>query len=102
MIRHCVFVHFRSDVSDDEKSAIYGQLADLKSVVDGFLAISYGPNVSPEGLHRGFADGFVIDFVDAAARDAYLVHPAHKAAGSRLVGALEGGRDGLVVFDLIV
>jgi hypothetical protein len=102
MIRHCVFLRFRSNVPDDEKLAIYGQLADLKAVIDGFLAISYGPNVSPEGLHQGFADGFVIDFVDAAARDAYLVHPAHKAAGSRLVAALEGGRDGLVVFDLIV
>lgn len=102
MIRHCVFVRFRADVPDAERNAIYAQLADLKQVVPGFLAISYGANVSPEGLHQGFADGFTIDFVDEAARDAYLVHPDHKAAGARLVAALEGGRGGLIVFDIVV
>ena len=49
---------------------------------------------------QGFNDGFIMDFADEAARDRYLPHPAHKAAGSRLVAALEGGRDGLIVFDL--
>lgn len=102
MIRHCVFVRFRADVSEEERTGIYVQLAELKSVIDGFLAISYGPNVSPEGLHQEFRDGFTIDFVDEAARDAYLVHPEHKAAGSRLVAALQGGRDGLIVFDMVV
>src|SRR5690606_21168693 len=101
MIRHCVFVRFRSDIPDAERSAIYLQLADLKNVIEGFLAIAYGPNVSPEGLHQGFTDGFIIDFVDETARDAYLVHPDHKAAGARLVAALDGGRDGLVVFDIV-
>ena len=43
-----------------------------------------------------------MDLADAAARDRYLVDPAHKAAGARLVAALEGGRDGLIVFDLEV
>jgi hypothetical protein len=102
MIRHCVFVRFRADVPETERDAIYAQLADLKQVIPGYLAISYGANVSPEGLHQGFTDGFTIDFVDAAARDAYLVHPDHQAAGGRLVAALEGGRDGLVVFDIVV
>ncbi|ODT70777.1 MAG: stress responsive protein [Pelagibacterium sp. SCN 63-23] len=102
MIRHCVFVSFRGDVAEAERNAIYADLAALKDVVPGFLAISYGANVSPEGLHQGFADGFTIDFIDEAARDAYLVHPAHKAAGNRLVAALEGGRDGLIVFDIVV
>jgi hypothetical protein len=100
MIRHCVFVKFRPDVDDAERQAIFAQLAALRDVLEGFEAIGYGPNVSPEGLGKGFDHGFIIDFADAAARDAYLVHPDHKAAGSRLVAALEGGRDGLVVFDL--
>jgi hypothetical protein len=102
MIRHCVFVRFRPDIPDTERSAIYAQLADLKRVIPGFMTISSGPNVSPEGLHQGFTHGFIIDFVDEAARDAYLVHPDHKAAGSRLVAALQGGRDGLIVFDIVV
>ena len=43
-----------------------------------------------------------MDFRDAAARDAYLVHPDHQKAGARLVGALAGGVDGLIVFDLAI
>ena len=100
MIRHCVFVRFKSSVDAAERQAIFGQLAALQQVLDGVLGIAFGPNVSPEGLARGFDHGFVIDFADAAARDAYLVHPDHKSAGSRLVAALQGGRDGLIVFDL--
>lgn len=100
MIRHCVFVKFRADVPADERKAIYGDLAALVGQIDGLLSADFGPNVSPEGLGRGFDDGFIMDLADEAARDRYLVHPAHQAAGSRLVAALDGGVDGLVVFDL--
>lgn len=100
MIRHCVFVKFRADVSADERAAIYAQLGDLVGQVDGLLRADFGANVSPEGLAQGFNDGFIMDLADAAARDRYLVDPAHQAAGGRLVAALEGGRDGLIVFDL--
>lgn len=102
MIRHCVFVKFRPDVPAAERQGIYDQLAALRGHLPGIAAMSFGPNVSPEGLHQGFADGFTIDFADAAARDAYLVDDAHRAAGGRLVAALEGGRDGLIVFDIAV
>lgn len=100
MIRHCVFFRFRSDVPVAERAAIYVGLASLVGQIDGLLAADFGANASPEGLGQGFNDGFIMDFIDEAARDLYLPHPAHKAAGSRLVAALEGGRDGLIVFDL--
>ena len=101
MIRHVVLVKFRADVPAAERRAIYDALAALRGHLPGILAMSFGPNVSPEGKSLGFDDGFIIDFADAAARDAYLIDPAHKAAGARLVAALEGGRDaGLLVFDL--
>ena len=102
MIRHCVFFKFRSGVSADERAEIYAGLAALVGEIDGLLSADFGPNASPEGLARGFDDGFIMTFANAAARDRYLPHPAHKAAGSRLVAALEGGRDGLIVFDLEV
>lgn len=100
MIRHCVFVKFRSGVSADERAEIYAGLAALVGQIDGLLSADFGPNVSPEGMSKGFNDGFIMDLADEAARDRYLVDPAHKAAGSRLVAALEGGPDGLMVFDL--
>ena len=100
MIRHCVFAKFRADVSADERADIYAGLAALVGQIDGLVSADFGPNVSPEGLAQGFKDGFIMDLVDKDARDRYLVDPAHQAAGARLVAALEGGTDGLVVFDL--
>ncbi|QQR35387.1 Dabb family protein [Devosia oryziradicis] len=100
MIRHVVLFKFRSGVSADERAEIYAGLDALVGQIDGLLSATFGPNISPEGLGQGFNDGFIMDFADAAARDRYLPHPAHQAAGARLVAALEGGTDGLVVFDM--
>ena len=99
-IRHCVFVKFRADVPSVERAAIHADLEALRKVIDGMGPVEFGANVSPEPFSRGFAHGFTIDFRDAAARDAYLVHEAHQRAGARLVAALEGGLDGLMVVDL--
>jgi hypothetical protein len=101
-IRHIVLCKFRADVSAAERDAIFGELAALRGHLPGIVAMSFGANVSPEGLGQGFAHGFTIDFADAAARDAYLVDPAHGRAGARLVAALDGGISGLVVFDIEV
>jgi hypothetical protein len=69
MIRHCVFIRFRSEVSDAEKAAIFAEIAVLKERLPGFLAIHSGANVSPEtGMDKGYADGFIVDFADARAR----------------------------------
>ncbi|TIT01022.1 Dabb family protein [Mesorhizobium sp.] len=100
MIRHCVFARFRNDVTDDESAAIHADLEALRRVIDGMSKVEFSANVSPEPFARGFTHGFTIDFRDAAARDAYLVHDDHSRAGGRLIAALEGGTDGLMVFDL--
>jgi hypothetical protein len=100
MIRHCVLLRFRAEVSDSDKVAMYQRLASLQSVVPGFERIACGANSSTEGLSQGFDDGFVVDFVDASARDSYLAHPDHQRAGAALVAMLDGGHAGLVVFDL--
>jgi hypothetical protein len=102
MIRHTVFVRFPANARREAIDAVFGALDDLKAVVPGMLRFSAGENVSPEPLSRGFTHAFVADFTDVAARDAYLVHPAHKAAGARLVEAVEGGRDGLAVIDIAI
>ncbi|MEP9389328.1 Dabb family protein [Mesorhizobium sp. KR9-304] len=100
MIRHCVFYAFRSSVGAAEREAIHAELDALSNVVDGMGEMRFGANVSPEPFARGFTDGFTIDFRDAAARDAYLVHPDHQKAGARLVAAIDGGTERLFVFDI--
>ena len=99
MIRHVVLVRFREDVPAAEIEAIFEQLDRLRARLPGMKAFCHGSNVSPEGLSRGFSHVFTADFSDAAARDAYLAHPDHEAAGARLVKAAEGGLAGLTVLD---
>jgi hypothetical protein len=99
MIRHCVFIRFQTTVADAERQSILADIAALQRLVPGYLAFTAGANVSPEGLGKGYNSGFIIDFADVAARDAYLVHPAHEKAGGRIVAATEGGIDGVFVYD---
>ena len=100
MIRHTVLVKFPAAARPETIDGVFRALDDLRAALPGMLSFKAGVNVSPEGLARGFTHAFVADFVDAAARDAYLVHPAHQAAGARLVAAAEGGIDGLIVIDI--
>jgi len=100
MIRHCVFVKYRAEVARAERDAIYASLELLIPKIPGMLSVEFGPNVSPEGLGKGFDEGFFVEFNDANARDAYLVDPDHQAIGARIVGLAEGGVDGILVFDL--
>lgn len=100
MIHHIVLVKFKAEITADEKTVIWDRLAALDAVIDGIESMVFGGNVSPEGVSRGYNDGFVMVFRDAAARDVYLEHPAHKAAGASLVAALAGGLDGLLVVDI--
>ncbi|WFS01497.1 Dabb family protein [Rhizobium tumorigenes] len=100
MILHCVFLRFKAAVTAPEKQSIFEAIVALKQVIPGILDVKYGPNVSPEGLHGGFVDGFAVTFESSAARDAYLVHPEHVAVGERIVSSTDGGLAGLLVFDL--
>jgi hypothetical protein len=100
MIRHMVLLRFSAATSDTHKAEIYATLAALSGHVEGILDFQTRANVSTETpVVHGFRDLFWFDFRDAGVRDAYLADAAHKVAGTRLVAALEGGRDGLVVCD---
>ncbi|WP_176085969.1 Dabb family protein [Martelella sp. HB161492] len=100
MILHCVFIRFRPEIDRTAKADIYHEIEMLGPLVPGMVEVKAGENVSPEGLHCGYDDGFIVTFEDAAARDAYLVHPAHKEVGAKIVAAAVGGTAGLLVFDL--
>lgn len=98
-VRHVVLVRFAAGTEPVEIEAVFDALANLRAVVPGMLGFDAGRNTSPEGLARGYTHGFVVDFTDTAARDAYLAHPDHKVAGAALVGLCEGGIDGILVLD---
>jgi hypothetical protein len=96
MIRHVVLLKLRNA---DDAPTIFTALKSLQSQIPGIINIAAGTDSSPEGLQRGYTHGFTVDFVDAAARDAYLPHPAHQKVGAMIVAACEGGVDGVLVLD---
>lgn len=100
MIRHLVLLRLRPEATTEVWDGLARELAALVGVASGMVSFARLENVSPEApVIHGFHDGFIADFVDAAARDAYLEHPAHRDIGARLVAACEGGLSGLLVFD---
>ena len=103
MIRHCVFIRFRPEISAGERQALMADIAGLKEKLPGILAVHTGANVSPEtGMDKGYSDGFIVDFDGPAARDAYLEDPGHREVGGRLVAASVGGVEGILVYDIEV
>ncbi|HEU0204100.1 MAG TPA: Dabb family protein [Burkholderiaceae bacterium] len=78
-IRHLVLLRFVDGTSAAERSRIEQAFAALPAQIGGISAFEWGTDVSPEGLSKGFTHAFVVTFVDTAARDAYLPHPAHEA-----------------------
>ncbi len=101
MIRHIVAVRFRDDITAAQKAGFYTALQALSGHLAGILDFRSFINSSPEEpVVHGFRDLFWIDFVGAAARDAYLVAPAHQAIGGQLVAAAVGGVAGIQVLDV--
>ena len=101
MIRHCVFVNFDDGVTAARRQEVFGAIEALQSHLPGILAVHIGDNVSPEeGMDKRFSHGFVVDFENAAARDAYLADPEHAKSGAQLVAAARGGVDGIFVYDI--
>ena len=99
MIRHIVLVRFAAGIDPAEQDKVFTVLAALREQVEGMLAFAAGPNVSPEHHAGGYTHAFTMDFANAASRDAYLVHPAHVTAGTRLRGAADGD-GGILVLDI--
>lgn len=78
-VRHLVLLRFQSTADEATRQRIVTDFAGLQTAIDGILAFECGINQSPENLHRGLDHIFLLTFRDAAARDAYLPHPAHQA-----------------------
>ena len=102
MIRHIVLIRFRPEVGEEKIAAIFSDLDQIRQALPGVLSITSGRSESPEQIERGYMHGFVADFADWEALQAYQDHPAHRQLGARLVANAVGGIDGILVFDLAV
>ena len=86
-VRHVVVFRYKPDASAEKIGQITAAFAALKNQIPGILAFEHGVNNSPEKLDQGFTHVYQLTFTSAAARDVYLVHPAHKAFGTLLGGS---------------
>ena len=103
MIRHLVALRYEPGTSLETKRDLYDRLAALSGRIDGILDFQFRENVSVEDpLVRGYRDLFWFDFRDTKVRDTYLVDEVHQAIGADIVATLEGGPDGVFVFDFEV
>ena len=78
-LRHLVLLRFKAEAPAEGVAAIERAFLALRGQIDGVREIEWGTDVSPEGLAKGYTHAFMLSFDDAAARDAYLPHPAHQA-----------------------
>ena len=93
-IRHVVHFKFKSDATPEQIQKITEEFAALKTKISEVDSLEWGKNVSPEGLSKGFDYCWIVTFKIRQDRDAYLVHPAHKAFVEILKPVLD---DALVV-----
>ena len=99
LVRHVVVFRFKPGATPEQIAELTRAFGALKGQIPGIVAFEHGVNNSPEGMNQGFTHVYVMTFTNAAARDAYLPHPAHKAFGA-LVGRL-GIWDGGFVVDYV-
>lgn len=95
ILRHVVLFAFKADAGADAVDAVVADFGRLPAEIPGIAAYEWGTNVSPEGLNQGFTHCFTLSFAGDAARDAYLVHPAHQ----RFVATLGSCLDRSLVLD---
>ncbi|MEA3209225.1 MAG: hypothetical protein QOE70_2282 [Chthoniobacter sp.] len=78
-IRHIVHFKFKKEATPEQVKRITDEFSALKTKIDVVDSLEWGTDVSPEGLGKGYTHCWVVSFKTAKDRDAYLVHPAHKA-----------------------
>lgn len=79
MLRHVVMFKFKDGTSTTEVKKIETAFRELPSKISLIKDFEWGVNNSPEKLNQGLTHCFFLSFSSEKDRDAYLVHPDHKA-----------------------
>ena len=96
-VRHIVAFKFKKDADPAAIKKVEEAFAALKEKIPLIQSIEWGTNSSAEKRDKGFTHCWVVSFKNTADRDAYLVHPDHKAFG----GVLKDVIDDVWVFDFV-
>ena len=100
MIKHCVFLNFKTEISESEQFDVFESLSNLKHQVEGLVEFEYGNNLDFEQKSANYNSGFIASFENHQALLEYNEHPEHALLGSKLVSMCKGGHQGIIVFDI--
>jgi len=78
VVRHVVLFKFKDGATPEQVRAIEEGFAELPGKIDVIRDFEWGTDMSTENLAQGYTHCFVVTFEDAAGRDAYVPHAAHK------------------------
>lgn len=81
---HVVSFKFKESATKDQIKQVEDAFRDLKKKIKEIQSYEWGTNVSPEKHDKGFTHAFILSFKSDKDRDAYLIHPDHKAFGKQL------------------
>lgn len=79
ILRHVVLFKFKDQSTEADVKRIEQAFRELPGKISQIKAFEFGVNNSPEKLNQGLTHCFLLSFHSEKDRDAYLVHPAHKA-----------------------
>lgn len=77
IVRHILLGKFRPEMTATQLDEIIRCFREMAEKIPGTLSFEHGANNSSEGRDLGMTEVIIVTFRDAAARDAYLVHPDH-------------------------
>ncbi|HEX9152950.1 MAG TPA: Dabb family protein [Flavobacterium sp.] len=95
VLRHVVMFGWKEGTDAAYITKIVTALGNLQYKIPMIKAFEWGVNNSPENLNNGLTHCFVLTFNSESDRDAYLIHPDHKA----FVALLNPVPDKITVFD---
>lgn len=79
LLRHVVLFKYKDQSTASDVKKIEQAFRELPSKINLIKDFEFGVNNSPENLNQGLTHCYFLSFSSAKDRDAYLVHPAHKA-----------------------
>jgi hypothetical protein len=83
-LQHVVCFRFKSTATTQDITNVEQAFRALKQKIPQVATLEWGTNVSQEKKDKGFTHCFILSFKSEKDRDAYIVHPEHKAFGKQL------------------
>ena len=100
MLKHCVFLNFKTEISESEQFDIFEGLSMLKDQIEGLVEFEYGNNLDFEHKSADYNAGFIASFENRQALLEYNEQPEHVLLGAKLVSMCKDGHQGIIVFDI--